>query len=104
MGSSSVTGRSDGSAIRSSSRAQARSPSSRIGWWMVVSGGSNRLPGKMSSKPTTAMSSGTRMPSRASALTTPMAIWSLAETTASGRSCRGMASSAWPASSPLCTL
>ena len=90
--------------MRSSSRAQARSPSMRIGWCTVVSGGSHRLPGKMSSKPTTATSSGTRTPARVSALTTPIAIWSLAETTASGSSRRGMASRDSPAFSPLSTL
>ena len=51
-------GAAPGCAMRSSSRAQARSPSRRIGWCTVVSDGSNRLPGKMSSKPTTATSSG----------------------------------------------
>ena len=56
-GSSSILGRSDGSAIRSSSRSQARSPILRIGWCTVVSGGSVRLAGKMSSKPTIATSS-----------------------------------------------
>ena len=100
--SSTVVGRS-GLAMRSSSREQARSPSSRIGWWIVVSEGSNRLPGKMSSNPVTESSSGTRTPPRASAWSTPMAIWSFAHTMASGSSLRS-ASSFSPASSPLCAL
>src|SRR5262249_4957918 len=44
VGSTSTFWRRLGLAIRSSSRLHARSPSSRIGWWTVVSGGSHRLP------------------------------------------------------------
>ena len=62
VGSISNRGGSEGSSIRSSSREQARSPSSRIGWWTVVRAGESSAPGKMSSKPTTATSSGTRTP------------------------------------------
>jgi hypothetical protein len=40
----------------------------------------------MSSKPTTAMSSGTRMPRSASVRSAPIAIWSFAQTSASGSS------------------
>src|ERR1700722_4482077 len=46
-GSSSTLGRSDGSAIRSSSRSQPRSPILRIAWCTVVSGGAGRLAGEV---------------------------------------------------------
>src|SRR5207249_3785104 len=49
----------------------ASSPTSRIGWRTVVSGGSNTLDTGMSSKPTTDTSSGTRMPR---ARSVPMAV------------------------------
>ena len=101
VGSNCTLGRRPGRAIRSSRRVQACSPSSRIGWWTVVSGGSYRLPGKMSSKPTTATCSGTRTPAFAKACSTPMAIWSFAQTTASGSESPLAASSFSPASSPL---
>ena len=104
VGSNCALGRRPGRAIRSSRRVQACSPSSRIGWWTVVSGGSYRLPGKMSSKPTTATCSGTRTPAFAKACSTPMAIWSFAQTTASGSEFPLAASSFSPASSPLPTL
>ena len=84
VGSSSTLGRSAGLAIRSISRSQARSPILRIGWCTVVSGGSVRLAGKMSSNPTTATSSGTRIPRAVRVRSTPMAIWSFAQTIASG--------------------
>ena len=58
----------------------------------------------MSSKPTTATSSGTRTPAAANARMTPMAIWSLAHTTASGSAPRCLASRSSPARSPLRTL
>ena len=58
----------------------------------------------MSSKPTTATSSGTRTPAAAKARRTPIAIWSLAHTTASGSAPRYLASSFSPACSPLRTL
>ena len=103
VGSTSTVGRSDGSPIRSISRSQARSPTLRIGWWIVVSGGSHKLAGKMSSKPTTAMSWGTRMWRAASVRSTPIAIWSFAQTMASG-SVPSAASSFSAASSPLCTV
>ncbi len=102
MGSTSSFGRSEGLAIRSMSRSQARSPMARIAWCTVVSGGSHRLAGKMSSKPTTAMSSGTRMPRAVSVRSSPIAIWSFAQTTASGRP--PLASSRSAASLPLCTV
>ncbi len=44
-GRTSALGRKPGLIIRSISRMQARSPSLRIGWWTVVSGGSLRQPG-----------------------------------------------------------
>src|SRR5208283_4787812 len=58
----------------------------------------------MSSKPTTATSSGTRTPAAAKARRTPIAIWSLAHTTASGSAPRYRMSSFSPACSPLRTL
>jgi hypothetical protein len=58
----------------------------------------------MSSKPTTATSPGTRTPAAANARITPIAIWSLAHTTASGSVPRCLASRSAPARSPLRTL
>jgi len=62
----------------------------------------NHAPGNMSSKPTTATWPGTATPALASDCSTPIAIWSLAQMTASGRP--GSASSNSPASAPLATL
>src|SRR6266536_787852 len=90
--------------MRSSSRAQARSPRVRIGWRTVVSGGSARRAGWMSSKPVTATSPGTRIPAAVRARRTPMAIWSLAHTTASGSAARCLTSSSSAACSPLAML
>jgi hypothetical protein len=106
VGSTSTLGRSDGSAIRSIRRSQARSPMPRMAWCTVVSGGSHRLAGKMSSKPTTAMSCGTRMPCAVRVRSAPMAIWSFAQMTASGRTpvASASASSHSAASPPLCTV
>ena len=90
-----------GLAIRSSSMEQARSPSSRIGWWTVVSGGVSMAPRCMSSKPVTAMSSGTRIPAVRNSRIAPIAIWSLPQAMASGSSRRGAARSSRTARWPL---
>ena len=55
----------------------------------------------MSSKPTTAMSAGTRIPAVCSSRMAPIAIWSLAQTIASGSSRRGRVRISRTASWPL---
>src|SRR5262249_41622645 len=82
-------------------RARARSPRRRIGGRSVASGGVSRTPACMSSKPRTAMSAGTRSPAVWSSRMAPIAIWSLAQTIASGRSRRGQVRISRTASWPL---
>jgi hypothetical protein len=72
-----------------------------MGCRTVVSGGLSRAPACMSSKPTTAMSAGTRTPALCSSRMAPIAIWSLAQTIASGRSRCGRARISRTASWPL---
>ena len=88
--------------IPARSRASARSPRVRMSWRTVESGGLAKRAIGMSSKPATAISSGTRTPARRSANRTPIAIESFAAKIAVGRGeSRTIASPAtWPDSSP----
>src|SRR5471032_505715 len=74
-----------GSRRRLSSRRAAVSPSSRMGCATVVSGGSICAATAISSKPITAMSSGTRKPTPRKPLITPIARVSETANTAVGR-------------------
>ena len=77
-----------------SSSATVPSPIARIGWATVVSGGSMQRAKRMSSKPTIERSSGTRRPRRLAVSTAPIAISSLKQKIAVGRSRRPSSRSA----------
>ena len=70
------------------------SPIARMGWAMVVSGGSMQRANRMSSKPTRDRSSGTRRLRRLAVSTTPIAISSLKQKIAVGGSRRPRSRSA----------
>ena len=91
-----------GSAIASASRLTAPRPSSAIRTRIVVSAGRTNAACGMSSKPATAMSSGTTSPSSSNAARQPSAIPSFAANTAPGR--RISAPIARPAAYPAASV